>query len=437
MNDCDVLIIGAGASGLMAAYELSKAGLQVIILEARPRIGGRIWTNHDAAFSKPVEAGAEFIHGNPELTLQLLKQFEIKYHEVKGSIRQSQHGQWQKQNDFIEYAKLLDKPLENLKQDMTVEEFLNTLPDDEKHEELKYSVKKFVEGYDAADASRASALAFRDEWMAEDPEQYRIDEGYSSLINILANECKMNGCRINLSAQAKDVAWKKNHVEVTTASKEQYSANRIIITVPLGILQLKEEDKNALRFTPSLPDKKEAAEQMGFGSVIKIILEFREAFWKEKETKEITGENLNDMGFLFTDTRIPTWWTQLPNERPLLTGWIGGPEAEQLKNLSDEEILNEALNALAFVFQTSKDSLRENLKAWHVANWGADPFAHGAYSYVTVHSTAAKKVLSEPIKETLFFAGEACYTGTEVATVEAALGSGKEVAAKVLHSIRS
>src|SRR6478672_12122470 len=91
----DILIIGAGASGLMAAKELSAKGKKVIIIEARNRPGGRINTISEKYFSLPIEAGAEFIHGNLPLTLQLLKENNIPYAKMAGSMLRKKEGKWQ------------------------------------------------------------------------------------------------------------------------------------------------------------------------------------------------------------------------------------------------------------------------------------------------------------------------------------------------------
>src|SRR5438034_279563 len=67
----DVLIVGAGAAGLAAARDLSQAGLHLAVIEARPRIGGRIFTRHDPHVPVPLELGAEFIHGEAPETLSI------------------------------------------------------------------------------------------------------------------------------------------------------------------------------------------------------------------------------------------------------------------------------------------------------------------------------------------------------------------------------
>ena len=71
-----------------------------------------------------------------------------------------------------------------------------------------------------------------------------------------------------------------------------------------------------ISFDPVINEYKRAALQIGWGSVTKILLQFKEAFWNEEE---------KNIGFLFSGEIIPTWWTQLPNKYPLLTGWLGGP----------------------------------------------------------------------------------------------------------------
>src|SRR6476619_6448005 len=91
-----ILVVGAGAAGLMAAYELSKKGNQVIILEAANRLGGRIHTVTDPSFSQPIELGAEFIHGDLKLTLSLLKESSIKYRETKGEMLHLKKGKIEK-----------------------------------------------------------------------------------------------------------------------------------------------------------------------------------------------------------------------------------------------------------------------------------------------------------------------------------------------------
>src|SRR5260221_14528415 len=126
MSKPDVIIIGAGACGLMAAHELSKAGKKVTVLEGRNRIGGRIHTFRDDSFLMPVEAGAEFIHGEFPLTTSLLKEAGINYYEVEGKMFSFRKGELYKTKDFIEDSRELEKKMNELEEDMSINDFLNT-----------------------------------------------------------------------------------------------------------------------------------------------------------------------------------------------------------------------------------------------------------------------------------------------------------------------
>jgi monoamine oxidase len=95
-----------------------------------------------------------------------------------------------------------------------------------------------------------------------------------------------------------------------------------------------------------------------------------------------------------------------------------------LRGTSNEDLLTLALESLAYLFGSDAGYLRRQLRAYHVANWGADPRAYGAYAYATVGAEAARTVLTSPIAGTLFFAGEALHGGPNMGTVEAALVSG-------------
>ncbi|MFN8297593.1 MAG: NAD(P)/FAD-dependent oxidoreductase [Chitinophagales bacterium] len=425
--DADIIIIGAGIAGLTAAQQLATAGKRVLILEGRPRPGGRINTTHNTAFTQPVELGAEFIHGKLENTFKLLKRYKIATTKIGGSFWLWEQGMFKYEGDFIEHARLLDKPLKNLKSDKTVEAFLKTLPRDERHTQLKESVRRFVEGYDAADPAKASALAFRREWQEQEDAQFRIEGGYGALVNALAADCRKLGVRILTDHAVKKLKWKKGLVEVSMAGTQKFAAAKCIITVPIGVLQLPAHHPDAILFSPALPEKTKAANNIGYGPVIKVLLEFKSAFWKQHKVHAGWGRNLKKLGFLFSDTGLPTWWTQHPSSLPLLTGWIGGPSAAKLQHLSNEELLVEALTTLSVIFNRPIAALRANLAACEIANWGNDPFAHGAYSYTIAKQQQARRQLAAPVSGTLYFAGEACCTGTEAGTVEGAIISANRV----------
>jgi monoamine oxidase len=414
-----LIIVGGGVSGLMSARELSKLGYAVTILEATDRLGGRIHTIRNSSFTQPVEKGVEFIHGNLPLTIGLLKESGIEYKSVQGNMIRIVDGDWNTQDDFTLGWDELVKRMNSVRQDMTMDEFLKENFSDEKYTDLRTSVLRFANGFDLADTSRASVLALREEWMGEEDEQYRIPGGFDQLIDFLEKECLGSGVIIHTSTPVAEIKWGKNDVKVITSGKKTYNATKVIVTSSLGLLQ----SGRAIIFQPGIDNYFHTAEKIGFGTVIKVMLEFKEAFW-EKEKKGI--------GFLLTNEIIPTWWTQLPSSYPLLTGWAGGPQAWTLENKDDETILDLALRSLSNVFQKTVDELKQMSTASAVANWKNDPYSNGAYSYDTVGSMDAKKLLNTPVGETIFFAGEAFYEGPLFGTVEAALVSGKNVVEKIV-----
>jgi monoamine oxidase len=130
---------------------------------------------------------------------------------------------------------------------------------------------------------------------------------------------------------------------------------------------------------------------------------------------------------------LPVWWTA-PEAAPILTGWAGGPRAEQLAGMSDRELLRLAVESLAGGLGIGSEEVRQRVREhwWH--DWTTDRFTRGAYSYVGVGGTGSHELLSRPVERTLFFAGEAtCGEGLN-ATMEGALRSGRRAAAQLLSS---
>jgi len=414
------IIVGGGVAGLFAARELSKRGYGITILEAADRLGGRIHTIRNSSFTNPVEKGVEFIHGNLPLTVQLLKEAGIEYRQVRGNMVRISNGDWKTQDDFtLGWDELMEK-MNTVRTDMTVDEFLKKNFSDEKYGNLRSSVLRFANGFDLADTSKASVLALREEWMREEDEQYRIPGGFDQLINFLERECLRSGCVINKSSPVTEIRWKEGNAQIATSNQNAFYATKVVVTSSLGSLQ----SGRSIIFEPAIDSYFRATKKIGFGTVVKVMLEFKEAFWEKKK---------KGIGFLFTGEIVPTWWTQLPSPYPLLTGWAGGPQAWELENKDDKTILRLALQSLSNVFQMPIEELNQTLTAAAVANWKNDPNSHGAYSYDLVESAQAKKLLNTPIEGTIFFAGEAFYDGPSPGTVEAALVSAKNVVEKIVN----
>jgi len=416
----DIIVVGGGAAGMMAAAELLKQGSRVTILEANDRLGGRIHTIREAAFKGPVEAGCEFVHGDLPLTVQLLKAANIEYKAARGTMtRVGNDGEWKTQDDFTVGWKELIEHMNEVTDDVTVDEFLQRNFSDNKFKQLRTSVLRFAEGFDLADTSKASVLALREEWLEEEEEQYRVPAGNDQLIRYLEKQCHEANGVIRLSTIVTSIIWKRNEVTVVAENGQVYHGNKIIVTVPLGVLQA---EPVLMNFQPMIDEYVDAAKKIGFGSVIKVLLQFKQPFWEDRK---------KNIGFLFANTPIPTWWTQLPSEYPLLTGWAGGPQAWMLETRDDTTIQQFALQSLSAIFKMGVDDLEGLLTASHVSNWRNYLFTRGGYSYCTVESVKAQEVFKKPIQDTIYFAGEAFYTGPLPGTVEAALVSAKNVVAKM------
>jgi monoamine oxidase len=416
-----VIIIGAGAAGLMAARELLKTKHDVIIIEARSRIGGRIHTIIDSDFSVSIEQGAEFVHGKLPLTLELMNEAKIRIDEMAGEVYQVHNGKEHEGEFFNDDWDLMMTELKKLKTDLTFNDFLKEKFPYEKYKDLNENLRGFVEGYNAANVDKASAIALRDEWLSEDHAvQLRPKGGYSQMMDYLYKQIQASGGVLHLSSIVTRVKWSRDHVEVIDSDGKSFSANQVLITVPIGVLQ-----SDAIKFDPTIPAYHKAACNVGFGGVIKITIEFRKAFWETQ-----TGKKMPSLRFLFSDAEIPTWWSQLPEHTPILTGWLGGPKAENLHK-TEKEIYEMAVSSLSYAFNCSKDLIIDHIKAWHVSDWTKDPYSLGAYAYATLQTQNAREILTTSLEDTIFFAGEALYDGPEIGTVEAALVSGSSIAKKI------
>ena len=417
----DVIVIGAGATGLLATKHLTEAGYNVCLLEAAEKAGGRIATLSEKGFSSPVETGAEFIHGKLPLTLKLLKEAGITYEAVEGEMIGVENGVWQQDQHDENWGKFM-KELSHLKSDITILEFLNKHFCDPQYVPLRQAVQRFAEGFDLADISKASILSVKKEWNNIDKKQYRIKGGYIQLVNYLLDHCRSQNLNISFNKCVDRVKYNKGEVTVHTIDEQEFSAHQLIITVSAGVLQ-----SGSIKFEPALMDHGIAIQSLGFGPVIKFLLEFKTSFWKEFD---------DDIGFLLTDEEIPTWWTQQPAVSNLLTGWLGGAKAAEKIFEQDEALLQAALRSLSSIFRMPPAMIREELLHHKIINWQTLEHVKGGYSYNTLSSEQAIKILSEPINETIFFAGEAINSGDSQGTVESALQSGYETANRLIKNYR-
>jgi len=442
----DVLVLGAGAAGLAAAQELSQAGMRVIVIEARERVGGRIFTQRVPGHPLPIELGAEFIHGRPPESFALVEQAGLLVYAINGDRWLAQDRQlapsdalWNQTHQLLRLIAAAGDT------DRSFQTFLARFQNDPAWRDAAAMAVSYVEGFDAADTSNVSVQALIREQRAsaasDGDRAFRIAQGYDHLVAALAAECDPSRVSIHLGIVASRVIWQRGHVEVHTEgagvpSSRSFNARHALITLPLGVLQAPMDARGAVQFHPTLADHAAAARRLAMGQVVKVTLRFRERFW-EHDRLPLATESMDprQVSYVYGRGRaLPTWWTAYPAIAPQLTGWAGGPPAARLVNQPEHVIVDQALDALADVLDLPRGRIEGALVGTHTHNWHADPFARGAYSYVTVGGMDAVRALAAPVENTLFFAGEATNSDGQTGTVHGAIATGRRAARELLLS---
>lgn len=442
-----ILIIGAGAAGLAAAAQLSRAGHEVVVIEARDRIGGRVFTVASAdvrlpanrnsspslASNLPIELGAEFVHGRSPHIFHAAESAKLALCDVSERHWFFEDGKLSSSGEFWRKIEKLMHDMKLSTTDQSFKDFLDSLPDDEETRRAKEIVVPYIEGFHAADISRIGIHGLTKANEAADEidgdRSFRVMGGYGQLMQSLHDEAQRYGGAFYFETIVEEIHWRPGHVEVVCQTKNQkraFTGSACLITLPLGVLQ-----SNHIQFDPLLPERKRMAiGHLAVGNVVKINMLFEERFWEQFEISD--GEQKRsffDLGFLhFPNAPIPTWWTQLPLRVPLLVGWAGG---SQVKPVSDD-ILDDAIESLSQIFGSS---VIDRLKAHYVHDWREDPFSLGAYSYVPVNGLESQRALAKPVDGTLFFAGEAMSVG-HIGTVHGAMQSGERAAEEIQKGFR-
>lgn len=427
----DTLIVGAGAAGLVAAAELSRDRGSVCVLEARDRLGGRMFTRREPGIALPVELGAEFIHGRSPVTLAWLAKSNAAMVDAGGERWTLREGKPEPaDNLFAQMKRGLDS-IPRPRKDLPFSEFLEHDARRKLSPAARQLARALVEGFDAADATRVSTWATLDEWSGSssaDSPTFRPIGGYAVLIDGLACALDADKVRLQLNTIVHTIHWQRGRVTVEATRHGQpcsVQARRAIITLPLGVLQLAAHAAGAVRFLPELR-KQKALAGLAPGPVIKVVMHFRKPFWED-----IDGGRYRD-GAFFRSPGSPfrTFWSSMPLRGSLLNAWAGGPNATRLSGSSAAELVRAALDSLQVMFGR-KVRVRRLLESAYLHDWQADPFARGAYSYVVAGGASARKALAAPVQGTLFFAGEASDTQGESGTVAGALQSGMRAARQV------
>ena len=420
----ELIVIGGGIAGLACARSLGQQGKQVLLLEGRDRLGGRI---HSATLQGvKVDLGASWLEGgkrNPIRELadlagarlvrtdyESLELFDLDGRELKG-----------REHDVIDRAveqtmRELLRAKRNATRDDSIEPIVKRALDQHglsptERRGLHWSVaSEFTSEY-AADL-RDLSLSQWDEDYEYGGGDYQFAEGCSALVDFLATECARLGVEIQTGAIVRSIDWSARAVRVG-AGQQDFEASQAVVTLPLGALK-----RGAVEFRGKMPEAKQrAVQRLGAGTLNKVVMAFRKRFWPaEAHYFGCLGEA--------AETPIDFWNLEPVTGKPLLAALVGGSAAVRLEDMSDGEIQQLVLAPLRRAFGTRVD---EPL-ALEVTRWARDPFAHGAYSHVPPGGTYDDYgALAEPIGDRLFFAGEATNTRYP-STVHGAYESGLRAA---------
>lgn len=441
----DVLVVGAGAAGLAAARALADAGRRVVVLEARDRIGGRVFTQHVPGCPAPIELGAEFVHGDPpELwavaeaaALRLVDSVEERV--VRSGDRLVASDGFDEAMGEVFEALGAEGGREGAA-DVSVAAFLQARFGDEAHADARRVVTSYVEGFHAADTDDAGirGVARAESHTSGTDAAHRVVDGYASVPGWLYDG---NGARgaldVRLQHAVEHVAWDEAGVRVRAASPggtAEFRARCAVVTLPLGVWRAAPGEAGAVTFDPPLDAKRDAIAGLAMGDISRTVLQFRTRFWERDGAVPALEDPKagRDLAFVQTpDLDVPVWWTVRALRAPVLVAWVGAAKARALLALDAGARHERILAALATAFGVDVDFLRRELIAMHEHDWSRDPYARGAYSYARVGGVDAFAALARPCGA-LFFAGESTVDDGDWATVHGAIRSGHRAAREAL-----
>ena len=405
-----VLIIGAGAAGLYAGYILKSKGIDFQILEASPSYGGRIGKLTGFA-NFPIDIGAQWMHGKNSIVGDLAKKSDTQI-----TLDDGEEKYWFNNELVSSLPRDINEIFEE-EENVTDVSFADFAIQKGYGDEYK-NIVEAIAGDSGADASRISAywkIVEEENWNAGD-DDFKFEETFFDLIE---KEIAIHvQDQIQLNTAVKQIDYSESTIQVTDTNNNVFTADKVIITVPITILK-----SGDIEFVPALPTEKTTAfSKIGMDAGMKVFLKFNTKFFDEN----ILGGNICAA---YTDDSIGK-----VQDDNILLAFIMGQQAEYLTSLgSDAAITNALLQELDTMYNGQATA---SFVASHVQNWTTHPFIRGAYSYSTVGMGDARKVASETVAKKLYFAGEAMNINGHHQTVHGAMETGYREVINLINDVR-
>lgn len=416
-----IIVVGAGVAGLSCAQFLRKRGYDVLVLEARSRIGGRILTHR--ALGGTVELGASWIHGSSGNPLTPIAR-KLKIASVPTDY--SNYRLYDNSGQLVDpavaadyeqiYATTLKHALSyknGLGADLPLASGIDLALRDfpvppEKMAGLNWKLASNIVGEYGSDLEDLSLKAYNSDSAFGAPDLY-MTGGYDKLVAFL-----FRGVSIRTGQTVLAIDY-SNGVKITT-SKGTFSADACVVTLPLGVLRA-----GTVAFNPPLPDSKlESIGRLKMGLLNKLVLKFPKLFWpRDVQFLEHVSDTFND---------FPEWLNQFYfTKSPILIAFVAGSSARALETLNDNDVTAAGMEVLRKAYGSSIPDPSDAM----MTRWAADPFSMGSYSYNAVGSSLDDNYeLGQSVNDVLFFAGEATHDAFP-STVHGAYMSGKREAARV------